>query len=392
MSNIHDNLSPRNHHSDDSSTPIPGPYRSLSAKRYRDPSHRKSVSFNDVPIVHEVPSYDTMRNSNSDIYRSWTFTETTSPISVLSPVLQPFNSTSAAAQKMHASRLSGLFYSSSPSLPSANRTSDWSTRTRTVKTIEESVDYSAPSIIIHRPDESTSKTSSHLEHTDERKSSYRSPLLPDSEHYRTLPFTYVPMSESTTTYTSMLANNLLTSNESTSNGTTRNVRARSATLPITVLNTTSSSPRNHESISITPLRATTNPTVSPNTSSRTVLKPATIAFHGSTGVQKPSPPPPPVPPPRSQSFTAHSRLMSSSTRPSSSSSNKRSTSTTIPSRTRSANITSTKRQITSPLDGSTSSGNQSTNLFTTKRNPNLKPTYTFSSSPMHHLLLPAHMN
>ena len=379
MSHTHNNDSPRNPHSDDSLTPSTGPYRSLSAKRYRDPSHRKSVSFNDVPIVHEVPSHDAMRNSNSDIYRSWTFTETTSPISVLSPVLQPFNSSNAAAQKLHASRLSNLFYSSSPLPSSINRVSDWSIRTRT----GETADYSPPSIVIHRPDEPSSKISSHLEHHDEKKSSYRSPLLSDSEHYRSLPFTYVPLSESTTTYTSMLANNILPSNESISNGLTRNVRARSATLPITVSN--NSSPRNHESISITPLRSTVVP--SSSSSSRTVLKPATIAFHGSTNTK----PPPPVPPPRSHSFTAHSRLMSSSTRPSSSSVNKRSTPSTIPSRTRSANVTSTKRQITSPLDGSTSTGAQSNNLYTTKRNPNLKPSYTFSSS-MHHLLLPAHIN
>ena len=94
-----------------------GPFRSLSAKRLRDPSQRKSVSFNDVPIIHEVPSHDTSRNSNSDIYRSWTFTETTSPISVISPfstsqILPPFNSTSATAQKLHANRLSSALYSS----------------------------------------------------------------------------------------------------------------------------------------------------------------------------------------------------------------------------------------------------------------------------------------
>lgn len=381
MSNTHDD-SP-----DDSLTPTTGPYRSLSAKRFRDPSNRKSVSFNDVPIVHEVPSYDTMRNSNSDIYRSWTFTETTSPISVLSPILQPFNSSSPAAQKLHASRLSSLFYASSSS-PTINRPSDWSLRTKSVKTMEESNDYIPPSIVIHRPDEQLSKTSSHLDTNDEKKHSYRPALLSDTEHYRSLPFTYVPLSESTTTYTSMLSNNVLASNESTSNGLTRNVRVRSATLPITVLN--NSSPRNHETISVTSLRSTTNITTPINSSSRSILKPATIAFHSSTNTST-NVKPPPVPP-RSHSFTAHSRLISSSTRPLSSS-NKRSTSSTILSRTRSANISSTKRQLTSPLDGSTS-GTPSNNIYTTKRNLNIKPSYTSSSpsSSIHHFLLPAHIN
>src|ERR1700735_629283 len=59
-----------------------GPYRCLSAKRPRDPSQRKSVSFNDVPTVHEVPLHDAMRNSNCDTYRSWTYTDATSPTTV----------------------------------------------------------------------------------------------------------------------------------------------------------------------------------------------------------------------------------------------------------------------------------------------------------------------
>ncbi|CAF5214298.1 unnamed protein product, partial [Rotaria magnacalcarata] len=39
-----------------SSTDRASLYRPLSSKRPRDPSQRKNVSFNDVPIVHEVPS------------------------------------------------------------------------------------------------------------------------------------------------------------------------------------------------------------------------------------------------------------------------------------------------------------------------------------------------
>ncbi|CAF4429307.1 unnamed protein product, partial [Rotaria magnacalcarata] len=79
-----------------SSTDRASLYRPLSSKRPRDPSQRKNVSFNDVPIVHEVPSHDTMRNSNSETYRSWTYTDATPPVSIVSPfassqILSPFH-------------------------------------------------------------------------------------------------------------------------------------------------------------------------------------------------------------------------------------------------------------------------------------------------------------
>jgi hypothetical protein len=184
----------------------------------------------------------------------------------------------------------------------------------------------------------------------------------------------------------MISTNTIQPNEQTLNGSTRTIRARSATLPIT-MNTNSSITRSNENISITPFRSTTN-TISNNSSFRTVLKPATIAFHGSTNpttntiISKS-----PAIPPRSNSFIAHSRLTSASNRPLSSSNRHTS------SRSRSANVSSTKRQTTSPvviLDGS-SGGTNSNNLSTTtKRNSNVRP--TSSSSYIHHILLPANIN
>ena len=116
-----------------------GPYRSLSAKRPRDPSHRKSVSFNDVPIVHEVPSHDSMRNANCTTFRSWTYTDTTPttptiPSFYSSQIIPPFNSTSAAAQKIHANRLSSSLYSTLSTNTTASRIPDWAIRAKTAKT------------------------------------------------------------------------------------------------------------------------------------------------------------------------------------------------------------------------------------------------------------------
>jgi hypothetical protein len=365
------------------------PYRPLSGKRVRTP--RKSVSFNDVPIVYEVPSHDAMRNSNSDIYRSWTFTETTSPISVVSPfasqpILPPFNSSSAAAQKLHANRLSSVLYSSSTNTTTLNRLCDWPLRTKAMRTTEEISESNPPLIVIHRPDEHTIRNSSLVENGDDKKHLYRSALTPDADHYRTLPFSYLPLSESTTTYTSMLSTNLIQPNEQMPNSTARALRARSATLPMTISN---ASPRNNDNISITTFR----PTTASNSSSRTVLKPATIAFHSSTSTPaNTSTPKPPAVPTRSHSFAAHSRLMSSSSRPLSSV-NKHPASTTGLSRTRSANISSTRRQAQSPvvmLDNQPAGTNPNNLYTTTKRNPNVRP--TSNSYYMHHILLPANTN
>jgi hypothetical protein len=371
------------------------PSRPLSAKRLRDRTHRKSVSFNDVPIVHEVPSHDIMRNSNSDIYRSWTFTETTSPISVVSPfsstqILPPFNSSNAAAQKFHANRLSSVLYSSPTNTTTVNRQSDWPIRTKTMRITDEISESNPPLIVIHRPDEDIIKNSSLVENGEERKHFYRTALTPDAEHYRSLPFSYLPLSESTTTYTSMLSTNVIQSNEQIPNGSTRTLRARSANLPITITNP---STRNNDNISITTFR----PTIGTSSSTRTVLKPATIAFHGSTSTPtipsaNSSTSKPPIIPPRSHSYATHSRLMSSTNRPLSSA-NKHPTSSMTLSRARSANISSTRRQINSPvvmLD-SQSGGTNSNNLYTTtKRNPNVRP--TSNSYYMHHVLLPANIN
>ena len=154
--------------------PRTGPYRSLSAKRPRDPSHRKSVSFNDVPIVHEVPSHDAMRNSNCDTYRSWTYTDATPPTSVIpsfysSQVFSPFNSSNAAAQKLHASRLSSTLYSTPTATTTTtitpNRIPDWAIRTKSTKTTSNAEElntsnentWNSPLIVVHAPDEKTNK-------------------------------------------------------------------------------------------------------------------------------------------------------------------------------------------------------------------------------------------
>ena len=340
--------------------PRAGPYRSLSAKRPRDPSHRKSVSFNDVPIVHEVPSHDAMRNSNCDTYRSWTYTDATAPTPIIpsyytSQIFSPFNSSNAAAQKLHASRLSSSLYSTSliptttttittttaAMTPSANMTTtstptripEWAIRNKTTKvaaaassTIADDSSTTSnehtnnPSlIVVHTSDDKTNKdlimkpsvistySNSHLTHSqitpipipapptitvssftsnhengDEKKHPYRSALVPDTEHYRNLPFTYGPLSDSTATYTSMLSTHLIQSNhpsnEQPITGHARIARARSATLPVN--NGTHSAPRTSDTVSITPFRATTTALVPPgsNASTRTVLRPTTIAF------------------------------------------------------------------------------------------------------------------
>lgn len=341
--------------------PRTGPYRSLSAKRPRDPSHRKSVSFNDVPIVHEVPSNDAMRNSNYETYRSWTYTDATAPTSIIpsyytSQIFSPFNSSNATAQRLHANRLSSSLYStplttatssSSTTTPSVaastaaltttttttttpTRIPEWAIRNKTPKatlTIDDSSttlhEHPAnPSfIVVHTSDDKTNKdliikpnvtsthSNSHFTHSqhyqttpipiptpptitvssltanhengDEKKHPYRSALVPDTEHYRTLPFTYGTLSDSTATYTSMLSTNLIQSNHSSNEqpitGHTRMARARSATLPV---NVTHSSARTSDTVSITPFRATTAALVpgGSNASSRTVLRPTTIAF------------------------------------------------------------------------------------------------------------------
>jgi hypothetical protein len=307
-----------------------GPYRSLSAKRPRDPSHRKSVSFNDVPIVHEVPSHDAMRNSNCDTYRSWTYTDATPPTSVApsfysSQIFSPFNSTSAAAQKLHANRLSSTLYSTSSTTTTTaattpSRIPDWAIRAKPSKTTstadetnttnDNSSTWTPPVIIVHTPDERPIKDSTvritnqstynnpyvahsqppptpgsslsmNHENGEERKHPYRSTMLPETEHYRSLPFTYGTLSDSTATYTSMLSTNLIQSNHSSTeqpmSGYTRTARARSATLPGTVNH---SPTRLNDTVSITPFRPTTAALSSNNstTPTRTVLRPTTIAF------------------------------------------------------------------------------------------------------------------
>ncbi|CAF1292939.1 unnamed protein product [Rotaria sp. Silwood1] len=413
------------------------PYRPLSAKRPRDPSHRKNVSFNDVPIVHEVPLHDTMRNSNCDTYRSWTYTDATPPVSLTSPfsssqILSPFNSTSAATQKLNAQRLSSVLYSSTNNT-TLNRLPDWITRTKTNKppeaTIEHHTNSNTPLIIVNTPDERIIKNSSISQQitsdsTEEKKYSYRAAVVPDAEHYRSLPFTYVPLSESASTYTSILSTNVNPSNYSfhdqSSTGHTRIRRARSATVPVAI---THSSIRNHDNVSITPIRTAATTTLSnslltsssPSSSSRTILKPTTIAFQCSQpatattntcstlGITNTSTSKSPQITPRFSSSPVHSRLTSAANRPLSSSikyayahptadSILKSSPTVFP-RSRSANVLNAKRNTASPvvmLEGQ-SGGTNHTNIYaTTKRNPNIRQTY--GSHYMHRVLLPANIN
>jgi hypothetical protein len=386
MSNIHDE-SDINVPDDLLATSLPactGSYRSLSAKRSRDPSHRKSVSFNDVPIVHEVPSHDTMRNSNSNVYRSWTHADASVPFSS-SQILLPLNSTSAAAQKIHTNRLSNTLYSSTNN-PALNRLSDWHIRAKTLEeTTEHNTTSNPPLIIFHAPEEriiqNSSKTQQIASHNgEEKKHLYRPAIIPDNEHYRSLPFAYAPSSESNTNYTSMLTTNLIQSNKPSPNGHTRTIRARSAILQIPE---SDSSTRNNDNISITSFRTITN-----GSSSRTILKPATIAFHGSTNspiliTTNASTAKPPTIPPRLSSFAAHSRLISSSNRPLLSTNKNIAPSTALP-RSRSPNILSSKRNTTSSVgmpDGQSGG---------TKHNSHVRQTY--GSYYIHDIFLPTNIN
>ena len=292
-------------------------YRPLSGKRCRDPAHRKSVSFNDVPIVHEVPSHDAMRNSNNETYRSWTSTDAT--------VVSPSNPITVA-QKIQANRLSSA-------LASNARVPDWP--------LKSSVGEENP--------------------PEEKRYTYRAAIIPDTEHYRTLPFPYGPVSDSTTTYTSILSSADLL------NG--RTARVRSATLSVG---------RPNENVSITPLRSLG----STNFSSRTILKPTTIAFQSSSSRS-------------SRLNSANTRIGSPTIKypyahPTSDSLGPMSSSSAKPaSRSRSANVLSTRRHAASPVPllNNTPPANL---LATSKRNPNVRQTY--GSYYMHRVLLPAHIN
>ncbi|CAF1150551.1 unnamed protein product [Adineta ricciae] len=379
-----------------------GLYRSLSAKRSRDPSHRKSVSFNDVPTVHEVPLYDSVRNSNYDPYRSWIYAEPASSTSINSPFSSsPLHITSATNHKPYTT----LTRSNSTLYSSTSRLADWSMRTKTLKITEDSLDHNSscnpPLIVVHTPEERSrmnTNTEFNLlvtpETVEERKRSYR-PATPhhphQSEHVRSLPFTYVPMSESSITYTSLLSSANSSSNEHMPAGNTRSGRVRSATLPFT---TNQHSTRHNEN-SVT---VATRPTTS---SSRTVLKPATIAFQCAQPSINFSVTKPPTVPVRSTSSAAHARLLYSLNRPLSSAYRYNTThpvpdSLSKPSptnsltRSRSANLISTRRHANSPiptLDGQSEGTN---NYLSSKRTPNIR--HTYGSDYTHRLLLPADIN
>lgn len=313
-------------------------YRPLSGKRSRDPGQRKSVSFNDVPIVHEVPSNDAMRNANNETYRSWTATDAT----IVSPSIS-----AVATQKIQANRLSSALSAST----STSRLPEWATKT----TVTE-----------ENPSE-------------DKRYTYRAAIIPETEHYRSLPFTYGPVSDSTTTYTSILSTHALSPPDP---AMSRAARIRSATLPMH---------RQHESISITQLRSLG--TTSNILSSRAILKPTTIAFQSS-----------PSNSPRLTSATSNNtqtRYSSPTNRmasptikypyahPTSDTLGPMSLSTAKPtSRSRSANVLSTRRHAASPVPLMNS---PSANLLaTSKRNPNVRQTY--GSHYMHRVLLPAHIN
>ena len=177
--------------------------RPISSKRSatRDPANRKSVSFNDTPIVHEVPSHDHTRTATTtatamETCRSWIFTDVT----------QKFTS-----MRLHDGP--------------------------TPKPIEDERTKLAPSI-------SPLSIASSLA-SDERKSS-------DMEPFRhPQPFHYLgPVSESTATYTNILSTSLIAPGSNEPLVHSRSSRVRSANLP---LNSTTFRPM--ESISITPLRS-----------------------------------------------------------------------------------------------------------------------------------------
>ncbi|CAF0868080.1 unnamed protein product [Didymodactylos carnosus] len=88
-----------------------GPYRSLSAKRPKDTNHPRRVSFNDVPIIHEVPSFDLMRNSNCESHRSWTYTGTNLTNTLLNDTMTNVLPSSFNT-KLHANRISSAYYNS----------------------------------------------------------------------------------------------------------------------------------------------------------------------------------------------------------------------------------------------------------------------------------------
>ncbi|CAF0975801.1 unnamed protein product [Adineta ricciae] len=306
------------------------PYRSISAKRPRDPSHRKSVSFNDVPIVHEVPSHDVMRGANCDAYRSWLYTDPTSPIATIpslysTQAISPFNSTSITAQKLHANRLSSALYATSSTTITPNRMPDWAVRTKTQKptstteetnstnennsptsasvsglqiTSEEKLNKEPVIKDSYQPIVSSqsasvlapSSTTSTSEMNEDKKYSFRSTsLIPETEHVRALSFMNGSLANSSMTYASILSTNISQTNNSTNESMTypnsRLSRARSAITPSTA---GQSSIRTNDPISISPLRATAvaataTTTVpfsvnAPTPATRAILRPSTVAF------------------------------------------------------------------------------------------------------------------
>lgn len=221
--------------------------RPISSKRSttRDPSNRKSVSFNDTPIVHEVPSNDTTRNSATETCRSWIFTDVT--------------------QKLNSLRLHDV---STP-----QRSKELTTDDETLKIV--------PSI-------SPLSVSSSLT-SDDRKS-----LEIDSSRSSHPNFHYLgPVSESTATYTNILSTSLISPvNEPLIHS--RPSRIRSANFPSNLQTF-----RPMESISITPLRSSrmtlrpsvktsryVSPTIQRPTTTRVTLSPRSRSAHVSSSSQQ----------------------------------------------------------------------------------------------------------
>ncbi|CAF0796749.1 unnamed protein product [Adineta steineri] len=497
-----------------------GPYRPISAKRPRDPSQRKSVSFNDVPTIYEVPSHDVMRGSNGDAYRSWTYTDATLPTSATSSLslyspqtIIPPTPNNVSAQKLQANRLSSALYSTSSTLTTANRLTDWASRTRTTKSIptteettitnENNASSNASVIVVQTPDEkinkdttvknnnqstysnpyltypqststssatptATSASSSSIapENAEEKRYSFRTPFIPETEYYRSLQFTNGILTNSTPNYSSILSSNNgqsnYNSNDSLTFANSRGSRIRSAITPGTM---TQSSLRTSDTISITPFRAASS-TYSANAatpSTRTILRSSTVAFQSA----QPSVPPattttpiniinnspttpattatniinatnsttntikPPTAQPRFASSAAaaaaaHSRFMlppsrafpsstlassaikysfghstidPTTTNPIASQTAASKTAPNVYPRSRSANVLSMRRTVASPvvmLDGqshgrnTTTSTDPNTNLYATRRSPNVRQTY--GAYYMHHVLLPTTTN
>ena len=334
-------------------------YRPQSAKQSRDPSQRKSVSFNDVPIVHEVPLHDTTRTPLNEVYRSWTATDSTNLTNTCMNI---------TAQKLHPTRLG----SASSNNSQTSRVSDLTNKVKIGKLSDEITAEERGLKTTSAPIYIPTAVSLSNDHHEDKRYSYRPAIIPDNEHYRNLPFNYGPVSESATIYTNLLSS--LDSSIPVAK-TTRTNRARSATLPNSRLSS-------NETFSLTSPRS--------NSLSRTILKPTTIGFQTSSSNTNLNPTSKPTRISSANRINANnmkyplSSLNSEALGPMSTTGLVKS-STNSHTRSRSANVTNARRHALSP-DRSI----QQNFMTTSKRNPNVR--HNYGSYYMHRVLLPANIN